>query len=166
MNTARVELMKAYRNLKNEWIIPTAEFNLIVDSRQMFIYGLEEGVADLVGDELATTVAGTTLVYDMQGDSLGTGSYIRVMTGTGENQTQVALYTAVLFGDLNGDGVSGDSADIAVMDDYINNGNTTSFFAGGPFFTAADLNGDGKIDSLDRAILVAGTYDQQGPSAS
>lgn len=166
VNTARVELMKAYRNLKNEWIIPTAEFNLIVDSRQMFIYGLEEGVADLVGDELATTVAGTTLVYDMQGDSLGTGSYIRVMTGTGENQTQVALYTAVLFGDLNGDGVSGDSADIAVMDDYINNGNTTRFFAGGPFFTAADLNGDGKIDSLDRAILVAGTYDQQGPSAS
>lgn len=166
VNTARVELMKAHRNLKNEWIIPTAEFNLIVDSRQMFIYGLEEGVADLVGDELATTVAGTTLVYDMQGDSLGTGSYIRVMTGTGENQTQVALYTAVLFGDLNGDGVSGDSADIAVMDDYINNGNTTRFFAGGPFFTAADLNGDGKIDSLDRAILVAGTYDQQGPSAS
>lgn len=166
VNAARVELMKAHRNLKNEWIIPTAEFNLIVDSRQMFIYGLEEGVADLVGDELATTVAGTTLVYDMQGDSLGTGSYIRVMTGTGDNQTQVALYTAVLFGDLNGDGVSGDSADIAVMDDYINNGNTTRFFAGGPFFTAADLNGDGKIDSLDRAILVAGTYDQQGPSAS
>lgn len=162
VNAARVNLMKAHRNLKDQWIVPTADSNLIVDSRQMFIYGLEEGVADLVADEMATTVAGATLAYEMQGDALGTGSYIKVMSGG----AQVALYTVVLFGDLNGDGVSGDAADIAVMDAYIAGTSTIGFFAGGPFFTAADLNGDGVIDAADRAILAAGTYDQQGPSAS
>ena len=50
-------------------------------------------------------------------------------------------------------------------------GNTTGFFAGGPFFAAADLNGDGKIDALDKGILdahIAGTatIDQRGPAYS
>lgn len=162
VNTARVELMKAYRNLKNEWIIPTADYNLIVDSRQMFIYGLEEGATDLVGEGFATTTAGTTLSYVMQGESIGTGSYIKAMNGS----AQVALYTAVLFGDLNGDGVVADAADIAVMDAYLAGTDTTKFFAGGPFFTAADLNGDGKIDAADRALLVTGNINQEGPSVS
>ena len=43
-------------------------------------------------------------------------------------------------------------------------GDTTGFFAGGPFFTAADLNGDGTIDAADQAILVSGNIDQRGPS--
>lgn len=162
VNTARVELMKAHRNLKNEWIIPTADYNLIVDSRQMFIYGLEEGATDLVGEGFATTTTGTTLSYVMQGESIGTGSYIKVMNGS----AQVALYTAVLFGDLNGDGVVADAADIAVMDAYLAGTDTTKFFAGGPFFTAADLNGDGKIDAADRALLVTGNINQEGPSVS
>lgn len=160
VNTARVELMKAYRNLKNEWIIPTADYNLIVDSRQMFIYGLDADSADLVEEEQATTVAGVTLSYEMSSDILGTGSYVKVMQGN----VQKALYTVVYFGDLNGDGMI-NSADDTIMAGLVNGtGDTTGFFAGGPFFTAADLNGDGKIDAEDQAILTSRVIDQRGPA--
>ena len=164
VNTARVELMKAHRNLKTEWIIPVDDSGFIVDSRQMFVYGLFEGAADIVGDDLATVVAGATLTYEM-GDTLGTGSYVKVMSG-GE---QAALYTVILFGDLNGDGEI-TAADQAIMNGLVDGtGDSTSFFAGGPFFTAADLNSDGKIDATDKAIMdahIAGTYtiDQTGHS--
>lgn len=162
VNTARVELMKAYRNLKNEWIIPTAEFNLIVDSRQMFIYGLDADSADLVEEEQATTVAGVTLSYEMSSDILGTGSYVKVMQGN----VQKALYTVVYFGDLNGDGAI-NAADDTIMAGLVDGtGDTTGFFAGGPFFTAADLNGDGKIDIADQAILTSRVIDQRGPAYS
>lgn len=160
VNAARVELMKAHRNLKNEWIIPTADYNLIVDSRQMFIYGLDVDSADLVEEEQATTVAGVTLSYEMSSDILGTGSYVKVMQGN----VQKALYTVVYFGDLNGDGMI-NSADDTIMAGLVNGtGDTTGFFAGGPFFTAADLNGDGKIDAEDQAILTSRVIDQRGPA--
>ena len=164
VNTARVELMKAYRNLKNEWIIPEDGTDTIIDSRQMFIYGLAEGVSDLVGDGFASTVSGVTLAYEMSGESLGTGSYVKVYQTVGEVTSQAALYTVVLFGDLNGDGAI-DAADRTIMAGLVDGtGDTTGFFAGGPFFTAADLNGDGTIDAADQAILVSGNIDQRGPS--
>lgn len=162
VNTARVELMKAYRNLKNEWIIPSEDYNLIVDSRQMFIYGLDADSADLVEEEQATTVAGVTLSYEMSSDILGTGSYVKVMQGN----VQKALYTVVYFGDLNGDGAI-NAADDTIMAGLVDGtGDTTGFFAGGPFFTAADLNGDGKIDIADQAILTSRVIDQRGPAYS
>lgn len=161
VNAARVELMKAHRNLKPEWIIP-ADDSLVVDSRQMFIYGLYEGVADLEEDGLATPVSGVTLTYDMLGDYLGTGSYVYVTNGT----EQVALYTVVLYGDLNGDGMI-DTADQTIMSGLVDGtGDTAKFFAGGPFFTAADLNGDGVIDAADQDLLESGDFDQQGPAGS
>lgn len=157
VNAARVELMKAHRNLKPEWIIPSDD-SLVVDSRQMFIYGLYEGVADLEEDGLATPVSGATLTYDMLGDYLGTGSYVYVTNGT----EQVALYTVVLYGDLNGDGMI-DTADQTIMSGLVDGtGDTAKFFAGGPFFTAADLNGDGVIDAADQDLLESGDFDQQG----
>ena len=162
VNTARVELMKAYRNLKDEWIIPSEDYNLIVDSRQMFIYGLDADSADLVEEEQATTVAGVTLSYEMSSDILGTGSYVKVMQGN----VQKALYTVVYFGDLNGDGAI-NAADDTIMAGLVDGtGDTTGFFAGGPFFTAADLNGDGKIDIADQAILTSRVIDQRGPAYS
>lgn len=162
VNTARVELMKAHRNLKDEWIIPSEDYNLIVDSRQMFIYGLDADSADLVEEEQATTVAGVTLSYEMSSDILGTGSYVKVMQGN----VQKALYTVVYFGDLNGDGAI-NAADDTIMAGLVDGtGDTTGFFAGGPFFTAADLNGDGKIDIADQAILTSRVIDQRGPAYS
>lgn len=161
VNTARVELMKAYRNLKNEWIIPDdLIYNLIVDSRQMFIYGLEIGATDLIDEGYAIVEDGITLNYEMSGNVLGTGSYVKVMQGS----VQKALYTVVLFGDLNGDGAI-NAADDTIMAGLVDGtGDITGFFAGGPFFTAADLNGDGKIDTADQTILTSREIDQRGPS--
>lgn len=163
VNTARVELMKAYRNLKNEVLTPDTGSTTIIDSRQMFIYGLEEFLDSLTS--YATPVSGYTLTYDMHDQfALGTGAYIYVMDG----EVQKALYTVVLYGDLNGDGeITAD--DQTIMNGLVDGtGDQTGFFAGGPFFTAADLNGDGKIDALDKGILdahIAGTatIDQRGP---
>lgn len=163
VNTARVELMKAHRNLKNEVLTPVSGSTTIIDSRQMFIYGLEEFLDSLTS--YATPVSGYTLTYDMHDQfALGTGAYIYVMDG----EAQKALYTVVLYGDLNGDGeITAD--DQTIMNGLVDGtGDKTGFFAGGPFFTAADLNGDGKIDALDKGILdahIAGTatIDQRGP---
>ena len=160
VNTARVELMKAHRNLKNEWIVPDDLYTVVVDSRQMFIYGLELGVTDLVEEGYVSVDDGVTLTYEMSGNVLGTGSYVKVMQGS----VQKALYTVVLFGDLNGDGAI-NAADDTIMAGLVDGtGDTTGFFAGGPFFTAADLNGDGKIDMADQTILTSRQIDQRGPS--
>lgn len=164
VNTARVELMKAHRNLKDEVLTPDTGSTTVIDSRQMFIYGLEELAEDLVG--YASPVGTYTLNYDLHGQAfLGTGAYVYVMDGT----SQKALYTVVLFGDLNGDGeITAD--DQTIMNGLVDGtGDSTKFFAGGPFFTAADLNSDGKIDATDKAIMdahIAGTYtiDQTGHS--
>lgn len=165
VNTARVELMKAHRNLKDEVLTPDSGSTTIIDSRRMFIYGLEELAGDLVG--YASPVGTYTLNYDLHGQAfLGTGAYVYVMDGA----SQKALYTIVLFGDLNGDGEITD-ADQTIMNGLVDGtGDSTKFFAGGPFFMAADLNSDGKIDATDKAIMdahIAGTYtiDQTGHSA-
>ena len=162
VNTARVELMKAYRNLKDEVLTPSG--TTVIDSRQMFIYGLEELAVDL--DGYASPVGTYTITYDLHDQGfMGTGAYVYVKQGT----VQKALYTVVLFGDLNGDGMI-DDMDQSIMNGLVDGtGNTTGFFAGGPFFTAADLNSDGKIDATDKAIMdahIAGTYmiDQTGHS--
>lgn len=170
VNTARVELMKAYRNLKTEWIVPDEFYTLIVDSRQMFIYGLEIGATDLVEEGYAIVDDGVTLQYVNDGDSIGTGSYIKVMVLKDTDLEQVALYTAVLFGDLNGDGAI-TAADQTIMNGLVDGtGDWTGFFSGGPFYAAADLNSDGQIDATDKAIMdahIAGTYviDQTGNNA-
>ncbi len=163
VNTARVELMKAHRNLKNEVLTPVSGSTTIIDSRQMFIYGLAPELFDLEG--YASPVGSYALDYELHDQLyIGTGAYVYVMDGT----SQKALYTVVLYGDLNGDGeITAD--DQTIMNGLVDGtGDTTGFFAGGPFFTAADLNGDGKIDALDKGILdahIAGTatIDQRGP---
>lgn len=163
VNTARVELMKAHRNLKAEVLTPDTGSTTIIDSRQMFIYGLDPELFDLEG--YASPVGSYALDYELH-DQLyvGTGAYVYVMDGT----SQKALYTVVIYGDLNGDGeITAD--DQTVMNGLVDGtGDKTGFFAGGPFFTAADLNGDGEIDALDKGILdahIAGTatIDQRGP---
>lgn len=163
VNAARVELMKAHRNLKNEVLTPVSGSTTIIDSRQMFIYGLAPELFDLEG--YASPVGSYALDYELHDQLyIGTGAYVYVMDGT----SQKALYTVVLYGDLNGDGeITAD--DQTIMNGLVDGtGDQTGFFAGGPFFTAADLNGDGKIDALDKGILdahIAGTatIDQRGP---
>ena len=151
--------MKAYRNLKDEVLTPDTGSTTIIDSRQMFIYGLSEFSSDLT--LFASPVGSYTLNYDLHEQVfMGTGAYVYVMEGT----SQKALYTVVLFGDLNGDGMI-DESDDAIMANIISGtGDTSKFFVGGPFFTAADLNGDGKIDTADQTILTSRAIDQRGPS--
>lgn len=167
VNTARVELMKAHRNLKNQYLIPATDATTIVDSRQMFVYGLSEGLTNLDDYFAAMPIGLTYAIEKYSGNSIGTGSYVRVSTVTGSGMEQVALYTVIIYGDVNGDGYI-DDADIDVLDAYIAGTDTAKFFVGGPFFTAADLNGDGKIDAADREILQnywdgEGDIDQRGP---
>ena len=149
VNTARVELMKAYRNLKDEVLTVDTGSTAVIDSRQMFIYGLEELMLSLSG--YVSPVGNYTIEIDMHDQfSLGTGAYVYVK----QEAVQKALYTVVLFGDLNGDGEITD-ADQTIMNSLVSGGDTAGFFAGGPFFTAADLNSDGQIDATDKAIMDA-----------
>lgn len=165
VNTARVELMKAHRNLKDEVLTPVSGSTTIIDSRQMFIYGLAVNQTNL--NNFLETPSGITYeIEKYSGTNIGTGSYVKVYNGT----EQVALYTVVLYGDVNGDGLI-DMDDVDVLDAYVAGTDTAKFFAGGPFFTAADLNQDGVInqddaDFLSECLLYEVAIDQVNPSQS
>lgn len=156
VNAARVDLMKAHRNLDMKALLnPAPGSTTVIDNSRMFIYGIETEQFDL--ESYITPAGSYTINYDLH-DAIfvGTGANVYVMDGSVEK----ANFTVVLFGDLNGDGeINAD--DRALMDGQV---------AGTPFFTAADLNSDGVVDATDMAIMdahLAGTYviDQTGNSS-
>ena len=147
VNDARVCLLKAERMLKPLTLTVPAGSTAIVDSRSMFIHGITESLASL--DGYIAAASGYTLnVIRRSGSYVGTGSYVKVMDG----DEQVAFYTVILYGDVNGDGViNEDDADI--INNYLNGTDTEQLFEGSPFATAADVDRDGTITNADYAIL-------------
>lgn len=163
VNDARIELLKTARRLKTKTIVSVDDIT-VVDSRNMYIYAIDEGLTDLEG--YVEAVSGYTITLaPYTGTTLGTGSYVKAMSGTG---VETSKYTIVLFGDVNGDGVI-DSTDLTVYDNYINGTAPSNTFSGGAFLKAADLTQDGIVDSADRTIVYnhvneIATIDQTNPS--
>lgn len=147
VNDARVCLLKAERMLKPLTLTVPAGSTAIVDSRSMFIHGITESLASL--DGYIAAASGYTLnVIRRSGSYVGTGSYVKVMNG----DEQVAFYTVILYGDVNGDGVI-DEDDFDIISNYLNGTDTEQLFEGSPFATAADVDRDGAITQADYAII-------------
>lgn len=165
VNSARVELMKMTRRLVEDYFVEAENSTMVVDSRNMLIYGIAPEIANI--SAYASAPVGITFTYDYYDDTtgyLGTGSFVNVELISSTGNEQLARYKVVLYGDVNGDGYV-DEYDALDLQDYISSEyNAHLFTDGSVFFTAADVNQDGLINSSDVSIINAGNINQVDPN--
>lgn len=123
---------------------PEIEFNLnttvIHDSAKEYIYGLDEGFADIASYVTVKDGTGTAeLVQTANGN--GTGSQLKIYTLKGE---LYKTFTIIIFGDVNGD-CKADGMDAVIMGCMTNGmgeyDNCVTF--------AADVDFDGSVSDTD-----------------
>lgn len=123
---------------------PKIEFNLnttvIHDSAKEYIYGLDEGFADIASYVTVKDGTGTAeLVQTANGN--GTGSQLKIYTLKGE---LYKTFTIIIFGDVNGD-CKADGMDAVIMGCMTNGmgeyDNCVTF--------AADVDFDGSVSDTD-----------------
>ena len=135
--------------------------NIRIDNAAKNVYGFVDGLSSLIND---TTVSdGYTMSYDAA-ERVFTGMKIQIKDSS---SNVVEEYSAVLFGDVNGDGWY-DGRD-AVTVSMIANGMLTREQVGEAVWMAADCNHDGKIDQTDvdllnQAGLLLSSVDQTKPT--
>ena len=129
---------------------PEVEFNLNTtvtsDAKTGYIYGLDEGFADIASYVTVKEGTGTSaFIPTVNGN--GTGSKLEIYTITG---ALYKTYTIIIFGDVNGDCKS-DGMDAVLIGCMANNmgeyDDCTKY--------AADVNFDGSVSDAD-SVTVAG----------
>ena len=115
-----------------------------LDNSTGFIYGLTPNL-DSVADYLELDDESVSITYSA--DVIGTGTVIEVK----QNETTIKTYQAVIFGDVNGDGIY-DGQDAFIVN-CIATGALTREQVGEAKYLAADCNHDGLVDSSDVMIL-------------
>lgn len=142
-------------------LAPADGSEIVVDNENMIITGVPEGITE---SELrnALEVSGDgyieiTLIYK---NKVGTGAVVSLYDNvTGD---KLGDYIVVIMGDLDGDGVRrGEDAKI-LSDEIV--GITCWSFEDSPEYNiylvmASEVNGDGRINANDFALLGFGTYD-------
>ncbi len=128
----------------------TAAKGVTADSGSMLVKGIPQKTSRLkkiLKTQDASLTLTTSAVY-----YIGTGSTINIMSGS----TVCESYTAVVYGDLNGDGVT-DVLDASLCETAVNSFNevfTPESDPYGAFEEAADFNGDGFCDIDDYSAIV------------
>lgn len=119
---------------------------LMIDNEKSLVYGfdLTKGADESVAKTLGLK-EGTHLAYDNVSKPR-TGDKIEIRTD-GSDEV-IASYTAVVFGDINGDGIY-DGADATVADMIANNMTTPNEAE----LAAADCNHDGVVNQEDVELL-------------
>ena len=135
--------------------------NIRIDNAAKNVYGFVDGLSSLINDTRVSD--GYTISYDAA-ERVFTGMKIQIKDSS---SNVVEEYSAVLFGDVNGDGWY-DGRD-AVTVSMIANGMLTREQVGEAVWMAADCNHDGKIDQADvdllnQAGLLLSSVDQTKPT--
>ena len=131
-------------------IKPEVEFNLNTtvtsDAKTGYIYGLDEGFADIASYVTVKDGTGTSaFIPTVNGN--GTGSKLEIYTITG---ALYKTYTIIIFGDVNGDCKS-DGMDAVLIGCMANNMGEYD----DSIKYAADVNFDGSVSDAD-SVTVAG----------
>ncbi len=151
VNANRVNLMEAMLALKTKYLEAVTDTNTVINSFDMLIYGIEDTSRYI--DDFVTAVSGYTVECERSSTYIGTGSIVTVYSASDE---AVAIYTVILYGDVNADGRI-TSADADVVTDHVN-GVTT--LTDPMLLKAADVNFDGAINAADITIISEGTVTQ------
>lgn len=158
VNDARIDLLRAKLDLEaaTTYLVAAVDSSTIIDNGNAFVYGIDAETEDLSNFVSAATGYSVEYnMYDTDAYYFGTGSTVVVSDSTGA----IATYTVVIFGDVNGDGVV-EAVDSNLVASYINGSTTTLIEEGNAFYTAADVNFDGKIDENDRSLIATGNVTQ------
>ena len=130
----------------NDYIAAVETKNVVIDSTNNYMIldisasqDLSEAILPMNGYKLTTTPSSDYGFF-------GTGSKVQVTDSDG---TQVAEYTLVVRGDVNGDSVC-DVFDLMLMQFVINDPSTFD----GVYFVAGDLTKDGEITDRDFEAVV------------
>lgn len=155
INDARIELLKKQYDLVEVsaplYLTPVTSA-VITDSYIYIIVGNTTSItAHVTADAGYDVYCSTT--------NVGTGS---VVTVEDTDMNIVATYTVILYGDINGDGEIGGTADLSAITNHINGTNTLA--ADSIYFEAADVNFDGVVDASDRTAIISGNI-TQNPNA-
>lgn len=115
-----------------------------VDAERMYVYGVTAG--DVAANYFEATNGGT-LSWDVGTASTvdGTGATVTLKDSTGAD---VATYTLIIFGDVNGDGAV-DSADAV----QVKRVSVLLATLDGAYAFAGDYNADGAVDSADAVAV-------------
>ncbi len=144
INTALTNLAEARQKLTDDAYFRAKDGSTtVVDKKNGFIYGLDEGLNNLNG---FIDYDGGVVEYITTENGFGTGTVVNFIVNGEVKET----YTVLVYGDLTGDGVV-DSFDCSVMP-YIVNGEVE---ADDIISLAADLNFDGVVDAFDIAVINA-----------
>ena len=118
------------------------EIGSTVNAEDKYIYGVDEGIADV---EDYVRVINGTLQYKETDDGFGTGTVVEVVDDEG---VVVDSYTIVIFGDVNGDGyVDGQDSLFIWMIIWSDDTSVNAYSL------AADANRDGVVDELDVELV-------------
>ena len=145
---ANANLEAAIANFESAVSEPTlAGINTgVVDVENKYVYGVVGGTNDL--SSFFKVENGTfEMVANEAGKTNGTGATLVVKDAKGNN---VDTYTLVIFGDVNGDGLT-DSTDTGLVMSSVamlSELSTIQSFAG-------DVNGDGLTDSTDTGLIMS-----------
>ncbi|MBQ7580717.1 MAG: alpha/beta hydrolase fold domain-containing protein [Clostridia bacterium] len=121
---------------------PAAESDLNFDSENMLIKNIPQGVSDL---SEYFFLGGCTVEFE--GDVVATGTTVTVRSFAG---TTLATYTAVVSGDVTGDGYI-DAFDLALAGEHVNTFTEPEDIA---VMKACDMFDDGYLDATDIAYLI------------
>ncbi len=135
----------AYGEFHTPCIEPSPDSTTVIDYDKNIIYGIEQNLSSL-DTYIKTSESGLTVSYDTA--VIGTGTAVNVS----ENGEVIETYTAVLFGDVNGDGRY-DGED-AVIVNCIVNGMLSKEQIGEAEYMAADCNHDDVTDENDVDMLI------------
>ena len=147
INDARINLLKAQYDLKFKYIYPASNSSVTVDYDNSRILGITAGSSNILS--LVTAVSGFDVTWDEDTTYIATGSKVSVYVNSNANDV-VATYTAVVKGDVDGDGEI-TSDDIWTIQDHVDE--FVLIESGTLAYLAADVNGDGEITNVDLALI-------------
>ncbi len=149
INDARIELLKAQYDLVTASVAPTTYItgigSVVIDDTNNYILGVAANTANIA--TAIDVASGYTPYCNNTTTYIGTGTTVQIKNT--ENNV-VAIYTVVVYGDVDGDGTVGElDSDIVanhIAEEALIDENT-------PEFIAADVVKDGVIDESDYDAL-------------
>ena len=144
-------------------LIPKAGSTTVIDRDNMVIYGLQERMSDATYNTYLDVEGDGHFTVTATANGFGTGTVIELY----DNVTGQLLetYYVVIFGDLNGDSRV-NATDVSLANDEVlsvTGWSLKQVYSNGVLVDnpdykvymtmAADLNGDGRIDSIDTSII-------------
>ncbi len=144
VNDARIALLNAKNDLVVATSYITGKAGVVVDNGNGYVLGVEEGTSSI--GAAVNFVSGYTATASLVDGVIGTGSTITVTNTT--NNSVVATFTAVVFGDIDGDGIITDD-EYTTIENHAYGTDTSVLIEGTLAFVAADADMNGRITEED-----------------